>query len=355
MNGKRLPLLIAAVLPMGAPGAARADTPPSVWEVAADPGAARSWNLHVRVERLLEDTPASGVGEGELRLEAARAMLEDAGASRSPDVRLRFDLGIVYEALDLHRRAVDVLGPALDAAPDHPAAVRALSALAYAYAKMGDAPRELEVWRKYIPRIVNDSARATEMMNMGEAEMRLGRIEDALDTFHEVLRLCGGLPNTGGASSTYVLTLWDVAVALDRSGDPRGALETAARAVAWNLRGRLPGGAGAGGGPLATITGWNAINDTRTVFFVPEWERDWYLALGCASQARNTDDPVEAARWLMEAAAHRKRYVAGSLGAVGPDPWLAVAQRRASEADAAAVAALARVSRPGIPAGRRKP
>src|SRR5258708_36882128 len=81
VNGKRLPLLIAAVLPMGAPGAARADTPPSVWEVAADPGAARSWNRHVRVDGLREERPASGAGEGELRLGARRAMTENAAAS----------------------------------------------------------------------------------------------------------------------------------------------------------------------------------------------------------------------------------------------------------------------------------
>ena len=68
--------------------------------------------------------------------------------------------------------------------------------------------------------------------------MRLGRVDDALATFREVLRLCGELPNTPSVGSTYVLALWDVAVALDRSGDPRGALETAAKASRVDLGGR---------------------------------------------------------------------------------------------------------------------
>ncbi|MGH7437180.1 MAG: hypothetical protein ACRENE_16010 [Polyangiaceae bacterium] len=313
---------------------APAETRPSVWDIARDPGEAGRWDLHVRVERLLQGSLRMR-GEDELRREAARVMLEDADAAHSPDVRLRFDLGIVYEELELHRRAVDVLQPAIESAPDHPSAVRALSALAYAYAKLGDAPRELEVWRTYIPRLVSESARATEMMNMGEAEMRLGRIEDALDTFTEVLRLCGELPNSSGVSTTYVLTLWDLAVALDRSGDPRGALTTTRKALAWS--GRTID---------RSINGWDAIKEPGIAFFVPEWERDWYLALGSAALAGVATDSLEAARLKAEAARYRGAYVERATASGSKDPWLAVAKRRAREAAADAAAAIARLARP---------
>ena len=263
---------------------AEAETPPSVWDVARDPVEAGRWELHVRVERLLQGSFRMR-GENELRLEAARVMLEDADAAHSADVRLRFDLGVVYEELDLHRRAIDVLQPAIDLAPDHPSAVRALSALAYAYAKLGDATHELSVWRTYIPRLVSERARATELMNMGEAEMRLGQVDDALDTFTEVLRMCGELPNSSGVSTTYVLTLWDMAVALDRSGDPRGALGMTRKALAWTGR-----------GIDRVITGWDAIEEPGIAFFVPEWERDWYLALGSVALAGVATDSLEAAR-----------------------------------------------------------
>ena len=102
-------------------GVARAETPPTAWDVARDPAARDRWDLHMRVQRLLH--PPAGEGglrfDDELRIEAACAMLEDGDAARSPDVRLRFDLGIVYSELasrqrrtDLQQKVIDVLAPA---------------------------------------------------------------------------------------------------------------------------------------------------------------------------------------------------------------------------------------------------
>jgi tetratricopeptide (TPR) repeat protein len=315
--------LVAAALPV------RADTPPSVWDIAKDPPERDRWALHVRVQRLL--TAGETPRDDELRLQAARAMLEDAGAATSPDVRLRFDLGIIYGRLELRRRAVDVLVPALEAEPDHPAAAQALDALVYAYAKMNQPADELATWRRYIPRLEDDRARAPELMNMGEAEMRLGLVDDALGTFREVLRLCAELPNTEGVISTQVLTLWDLAVALDRSGDPRGAVETAtkAKAYSWQRVMLLPTGP-----TLRVVTGWSAIHETEGVFFVPEWERDWYLALGATAGAFSAKDARdETASWAL-AEQHWGRYVAGSSGSSGHDPWLPIARLRLEHARA---------------------
>src|ERR1019366_4014823 len=119
---------------------ARSATPPSAWDIAKDPAERDRWALHVRVERLMHPP----VGEGglrfddELRLEAACAMLEEAHAAHSPDVRLRFDLGIVYSELatrqrrnDLQEKVIAVLAPVLESAqgPDDGAATAALEAL----------------------------------------------------------------------------------------------------------------------------------------------------------------------------------------------------------------------------------
>jgi tetratricopeptide (TPR) repeat protein len=302
----------------------RAETPPSAWDLARDPAERDRWNLHVRVERLMHPP----VGEGglrfddELRLEAACAMLEEADAARSPDVRLRYDLGIVYSELavrqrrnDLQAKVIDVLAPALESAlpPDDGSATAALEALVYAYAKLARPREELETWRRYIPRLIDDRVRATAMMNMGEAEMRLGRVDDALGTFREVLRLCGELPNTPSVGSTYVLALWDVAVALDRSGDPRSALDTAAKASHVDLGGR---------------TGAYLIAKDPDVFFVPDWERLWYLALGAEASAREATDPRDAASLWASAERALTEYVNRATTAGGRDPWLAIARVR---------------------------
>ena len=325
-----LAALACAVL-SGTSGVARAETPPSVWDVARDPAQSDRWDLHVRVQRLMHPP----VGEGglrfddELRIEAACAMLEEADAARSPDVRLRFDLGVVYSELatrqrrnDLQQKVIDVLAPALESVPPEPddgAVTGALEALVYAYAKLDRPHEELQTWQRYIPRLVDDRVRATAMMNMGEAQMRLGRVDDALATFRVVLRLCGELPNTPSVGSTYVLALWDVAVALDRSGDPRGALETAAKASHVDLGGR---------------TGAYLIAKDPDVFFVPDWERLWYLALGAAAEAREAADVRDAA--VLWAAAERAlgEYVSRAAAAGGHDPWIAIARVRLARAHA---------------------
>jgi tetratricopeptide (TPR) repeat protein len=335
--------LVAGALP------ARADTPPNAWDVARDPAARDRWALHVRVERLLtpgrsEDDPVPDPRvDGELRLEAARAMLEGAGAATSPDSRLRFDLGRVYYELaerqggrvDLLRKAIDVLAPALAAGDDQPGATEAMVALVYAYAKTNQPREELATWRRYIPRLVDDRFRVGAMMNMGEAEMRLGHVDDATATFREVLRLCSELPNTSGVGSTYVLTLFDLAVALDRSGDARTALETAGRASRMNvLDSRLVATNGAG-----------LIARDPNVFFVPEWEREWYLALIAAAAARDATDPRDAASRWAQSERHWERYVDDAAAAGGKDTWLGIAKQRLSRAHAERAAAEQRAAK----------
>jgi tetratricopeptide (TPR) repeat protein len=322
----RFAFSVAAVV-MTLASVARADTPPSVWDFARDPDERARWALHVRVQRLLvppadEEVPIPIVRDEqmELRLEAARALLEESHAADSPDVQLRLDLGNVYRLLgdrqsrrDMYELAVRVLAPASDAmeASEHGAIegeglTSALESLVYAYAKLNRPREELATWHRYIPRLVDDRVRATALMNMGEAEMRLGRVDDAVATFREVERLCGTLPNTPSVIQTYVLDLWDLAVALDRSGDPQGAMENATQAV--HMKG------------MAILRG-------DTVFFVPDWERLWYLALGAMVEAREEKDLAVALRYWMNAEAQWDEYIA-QAGIDGKDPWIAIAKVR---------------------------
>jgi tetratricopeptide (TPR) repeat protein len=338
---------LGALLTVAPP--ARADTPPNAWDVARDPAARDRWALHVRVERLLtpgrsEDDPVPDLGvNGDLRLEAARAMLEGADAAKSPDLRLRFDLGRVYYELaerqggrvDLLRKAIDVLAPAVAAGDDQPGATEAMVALVYAYAKTNQPREELATWRRYIPRLVDDRFRVGAMMNMGEAEMRLGHVDDATATFREVLRLCSELPNTSGVGSTYVLTLFDLAVALDRSGDARTALDTAGKAAHMDV---LDSQARATNGALL-------IAHDPNVFFVPEWEREWYLALIASAAAREATDPRDAARAWTQAERHWERYADNAAAAGRKDAWLGIAKQRRDRTHVERVAAEQRAAK----------
>ncbi len=326
-------------------GVGRADTPPSIWEIAKDPPERDRWTLHVRVERLMQPAPdADVVGEvsgatRSLRLESARALLEQADAAHSPDVRLQFDMGIVDYELgaaqarqDLFERAVDILVRALQRAPDHPAATEAMERLVYCSVKLNRPEDELAAWHRYLPRLTDDRARAVGLMNMGEAEMRLGRVDDALGTFREVLRLVATLPNS---MATYVLTEWDLAVALDRSGDARGATEEASRVLGMGIFGV--------GMPMP-VPGSRALRGTLIlrspgVFFVPAWEVEWYFALAAAADARDASEASEAAESWGEAELHWRKYVAESGASSEKDPWLSIARVRLAHAQAERLAA----------------
>jgi tetratricopeptide (TPR) repeat protein len=311
--------------------------------MARDPDARARWSLHVRVERMLTPSRSDDVTapdprlDAELRLEAARAMLEKADAAHSPDALLRIDLGNVYYQLGevqggnlgLLQKSVDLLAQAVDLSPVESAATEAFADLTVAYAKLNRPRDELATWRRYVPLIIDDRVRVGSMMNMGEAEMRLGHVDDALATFHEVLRLCGELPNSGSVGSTYVLTLWDVAVALDRSGDPGEALDSAAKASRITV-------IDSRGNPS---TGALLISNDPSVFFVPAWELQWYLALGATAEARDAKDPRDAAVHWARAAQHWDTYVERSSSEGGRDLFLPIARVRQAQAHARQLAA----------------
>ncbi len=344
MRTRRFALSIALALGVMAP-VARADTPPTVWDKARDPELSQHWDLHVRVQHLLRaprDDEAGPRVEGdrdsELHAQAALAMLEDIGAATSPDVRLRFDLGMVQyqlahltERTDYYEKAERTLSAALAIGPDAPGSTEALDELVSCYAKLDRSREELETWHRLIPRVLDPRSRALDSYNMAEAEMRLGRVDDALATMREVLHACAQLPNT---SSTYVLTLWDVAIALDRTGDPRGALQTAGEAAQQSVvdsNGFL-------------TTGRGLLKHDPSVFYVPAYERDWYLALSSEAIARQDTLPREALAYFTEAEAEWDHYIQQATAA-GADAPPTVGPRQADDARRTAAAAFLRIAR----------
>jgi tetratricopeptide (TPR) repeat protein len=363
---------------------AAADTPPSVWDRARDPAEGDRWKIHVTVERLLHPPRSDGVlsleqdRRDELSLQEARVALEEADASHGPDGRLAFDLGIVYEHLaallhdsGLDEEAARVLSPALAAFPDHPGAVRALSALAFALARLDRPQDELEAWQRYLPKLADDNERLTPMMNMGEAEMRVGRLDQALATFRSALDLCQSLPNSASLSEAYALLLWDVGITLDRQGDLAGALRTAgeARAFSWTINRKVVDReTGAIVWRQVEETGWDVIQDQETVFFVPNWEREWYLALGDAALASRSTDARLAAKTWAEAEGHWGTYLAratearraeGARPGGGRQPavdrWAAIARSRRDRAHRARLAAEKRAVAVTAPTSLREP
>jgi tetratricopeptide (TPR) repeat protein len=250
-------------------------------------------------------------------LEQARALLEAAHAEQSPDVRLRFDLGRVYEARNNHERSIAVLQPAVNAEPDHPGALDALRSLAYAYAKL-DRPRdERATYKRFLTRVMSDSERATALGNLAEAEMRLvgigdtgASMADSVAEYRESAEVASHLPNTPGANATMTLALWGLGVALDRSGDPQGASQQTKLANQLDPDQRLVG------------------NDSEHsgVFFVPAHERFYYTALGAQEAARVSVEPRQQLELWTKALERWSAYVRDAERLEPTVKWLPLAR-----------------------------
>jgi tetratricopeptide (TPR) repeat protein len=335
---RALALAAAAALLFGARGAG-ADTPPGSWQIARDPGARDRWELHEAVRRDISFDQQSDLGT--LRgaaLEHARAQLEDADAAHSPDVRLRFDLGEVYERLDLHDKAVALLDAALKEAPDHPSATHAWVMLAYAYAHLDHPKDERAAYEQYLQRERDDRFRVTALLNLAEADMRLGFLQEAVDGYRETIALAVSQPMREGRNDE-VLATWGLAVALDRSGDPAGATAAARQATQIDNRIRLLGP------PGTPDHGWALINNTDFVFFVPAYDRYWYLALGYAEDAKAAPDARHAAKEWATVEYLWTKYVSQ---ATAHDRWVTRARAHLERAHAERLAAekRARTQRP---------
>ena len=319
MRGTAAGVLVAllAITP-----AAHADTPPTLWQGVADPGARDRYALHVRVRQILDFEARVELAKFGA-LDHARALLEDARAETSPDVRLRFDLGEVYYALDLLAEAVRVLEPAIRSESGHPGALEALTMLAYAHAKLDHPREERDAYVQYLARAVDPGERVTATLNLAESEMRLVNMPASIAGYEETLALAAQLPPTHGVHDTTALAVWGLAVALDRSGATFNARKEAVRAIGLD-------------------PGMAIIGHGQNVFFVPDYERLWYLALGAAAEAETAQNPHEALAHRKAAELYFKTFV---TRARPKDPWLALARVRLKSAESARVAAEGVVAR----------
>jgi hypothetical protein len=312
-----------------APGVG-ADTPPNRWDAITSPALGERYALHLRVREIMTSAAIAersndlGIALG-LR-NRARMFLEEGHAETSPDVVLRFDLGEVCYSLEDNGCAKDVLEKALAIAPDHPAALGAYSILANAYAKLDESAAERRVYARYLPRITDDESRVIAMLNLAEADMHLGDLDDAVAGYRDTIDAAAQLPNAIELEQkTGLLARWGLAVALDRSGDVAGgAKET-----------KLV---------LQLDTDMHEIRGGPNVFFAPERERYWYVALGFTEFAKEAPDAKTAALLWRRAEGCWRDYTADVRAKAENDRWIDLARARLEKAHSARLAAERRVS-----------
>lgn len=309
-------VLVTAAALLGLARTTHADTPPSVWQRAKDPNASAIYKLHVSDELALHQKsgllPSSKFDIGEAVVQAARDRILRADPAVRNDPRIQFDLGAIYDRLLDYPKASLVLEKALEGAPDHPSATDAWHTLADACGHLGDSPCEKMAYTEILRRETEDLRRATPLLNLAEAEMHLGNLRDAIEGYREALRVSSKVPPGYTEVWLPALSVWGLAVALDRSGD-RVTAEQQAR-FAMTLTGTTRVGHVA------------SVSDIPGSYFYPAYEVLWYEGLGAASQARIEPDRDSALKLWNIAENRFTRYVEG--GERNKDPWIPIAKAR---------------------------
>lgn len=297
-----------------APAIARADTPPTVWDLAKNPDAFAQRRAHLAIEHDIETVDALA-GDPQLVAKAHVFMSEDHARMlveswHGPkDASLRYD-----EAWVLTRRGewseaaaiLEKLAPELGRAAF---SEDVWQKLAECYVHLERNADEIRAYREVLSRATTDRERLTPLLNQGEAYMRSGDADLAVEQFRRLLDIAA---RTGDVDIT-ILADWDLAVALDRSGDLRSALEQA-RATLRTTQ--------------VALLMIKPIN--TTVYFVPPYERSWYLALGEAATALESTKPREIADHWRAAETEMTSYV-NEATLHGGDKWLDLARRRLDE------------------------
>ncbi|MBX3230130.1 MAG: hypothetical protein KF837_22605 [Labilithrix sp.] len=330
--------VVAALLTIA--GAARADTPPSVWDRAKSPTEAEEFELHEAVQRRLRGAGFGFDGEEEneriralMRAEHARAlaMLQAAGAEKSKNPLLRFDVAEAHQALRNFSRSAELYRSALAEFPNHPLADEAWRALAMACGYTGDHPCEIEAYDEVLRRETEDFQRGIPFLNLAESMMHQGDLRAAMDGYREALRIASLLPS----NTTSPLATWGLAVALDRSGE-HGAAEKEAK-FALELELSL--------GFRTPMRNNVPLVRSRSVFFVPDYEVNWYLGLGEIAMARRLSSPRAALLHWQEADRAFGRWIEGAEKRREKDRWLPMAKARHARVKAEVVRAEAAVQK----------
>ncbi len=322
-------LAVATAALVAGPRDAAAD--PSIWSQAraADQGRlavavadAEALQLKYRHITRLPDADRDRVGE--LFLRQARALLEGAGAARSPDPLIRYQLAEILHQLHDDAPAAKLFETVVTV-ESTPQTVRAeaYSQLAEAYTRLGRFGDEIRAYTAALRFEPQPFARSRLLANRAESYMALGDITAAVGGYREAMGLLSAPIEMFTLGPT---TLWGLAVALDRSGDLDGALEAIRIARTYDPLDKNLNG-----------PGW---------FYVPAYDRFYYQALGHWSAARRATLGAARSEEYLSAIAHWQEY----LDSAAPDDrWIGVARARLrqteKERDAGASARKASVPR----------
>ncbi|MEO7111923.1 MAG: hypothetical protein ABI183_15880, partial [Polyangiaceae bacterium] len=231
---------------------------------------------------------------------------------------------------DRNEDAEFVIGTALAANPNAEGAHSAWLTYAFACSKLDRPDDERRGYETFLANEPNADKRAVPLLNLAEANMRSHRLTEAIEGYRDVEALSAAVL---GGTETGVLAVWGLAVALDRQGDTRGAAEQA------RIVSRMD--------PESPLRLKRPIIDSDSVYFVPSYEKFWYLALAATEDAKQAGTAEESAREWTHTVALWRAYVEKAQAIQHPEAWNSVAIRHLAAAGKALKAAEIRAKAEG--------
>ena len=265
----------------------------------------------------------------EMYLVRALELFDLAGARRSRDPFVRLEVAEVLGLLGKHAEAVTVLESVVRADPPPVIAARAWASLAVDYAHLSRVDEEIDAYTRALAVQPLAPERARILANRAEAYMLLGDITAAISGYRSALALMS-VDLFLSARGSGVTTLWGLAVALDRSGDLDGGLDAVRVARSYDREDKQLSG-----------PGW---------FYVPEYDRHWYAALGHWAVARHGDLGSVRVNAYALTITELDDFI---TRAARDDKWLPLARARRKQCERERAAFLRREA--ARPAGERQP
>lgn len=229
------------------------------------------------------------------QLENAEVRLRRAAALAPDDAEILYALGRLLMAWEqpmpvwrcgVLRHDDEALAVLNELVREHPAFMADTVAFdrALVLTRLRRFPEAATAYENAIALGLDGGATPIILANMAEVTMLSGDLETAVTHFEHALREASG-------GRDYLLTMWGLAVALDRLGEHDSALTHVKKAIA------------AEGGAMRVLR-------SDGVFFEPDYERFYYEALGHEVMAH--ENPANRVRELGQAAAGFAAFIAAS-------------------------------------------
>ena len=308
---------LAALLLSLVTATATADVP-SIWartrrpdidhraELVAEAESLQLKALHLRGSHVRHDFDGQDLAAlSRMYLTRAALLLEEAGVRTSGDLFARLQLAEVYGLLDKPAKSATLLESIVRGSAPPVLRGRAHAQLAVDYAHLSRVEDEIKEYGEALQTMSVPHERSRLLANRAEAYMLIGDITAAVSGYRDALALL---------STDYLLfnsgptTLWGLAVALDRAGDLDAGLASVRLARSYDPQDEQLNG-----------DGW---------FYLPDYDRHWYGALGHWMVARKTDMGSVRADAYARAVTAWEEYVSH---AAPDDRWVAVARVRLAQ------------------------